>query len=71
MKRQIKLIAKYLKSHSKPNFNHFAKIHERTIEDISVKLLSNGKAITLERGWAKAYNDFVVILRPGKPLVGK
>jgi hypothetical protein len=70
MKRQIKLITKYLKSTSKPTFIHFSKTHERKIEKISVKL-PNDNAISLERSWAKAYNDSVVILRPGKPLVGK
>ncbi|KAL7326555.1 hypothetical protein PS15p_208879 [Mucor circinelloides] len=68
MERQTALISNYLRHHNKPTFRHFIKANEKKIEDVSVKLLSNDTAIQLERGWAKAYNNITIIIRPGKPL---
>ncbi|KAI8088086.1 uncharacterized protein B0P05DRAFT_569514 [Gilbertella persicaria] len=53
MERQTTLITNYLRLHSKHTFKHFTKTNERNIEDISIKLPSNDKAISLERAWAK------------------
>lgn len=69
MGRQTTLINNYLRLHNKPTFNHFTKANKKKIEDISVKLVSNDKATSSKRVWAKAYNNSFIIVRPGKLLV--
>lgn len=65
-----KIITDYLKGANKPSFNHFVKWNTSKIEDNSVQ---HGfkNAIELQRHWTKEYNNAIIKLRPGKPLVGK